>query len=297
MDNIVINDRYLLKTEIGHGGYAKVFLAYDKVRQTFVALKILKCDIDKDKKAFTMFNQEAMTLAAIDNPYIVRVYESGIYEKNPYLVMDYVKGKSLKEIIYENGYLLTDEVFVFTQQILQGLEACHNANIIHRDIKPQNIVKKADGSIVILDFGLAFVSQDDINLYKEDGTTISCTVQYMAPEILDNPKGTIQSDIYALGISMYEMFTGKHPFPLTDKNEKIDVIHMHAKSPFPSVRKLNPKVPESFENIIYKCCEKDPSKRYRNVNELYCELLIAYDEYKNPKKKKQSFFQRLFKRK
>ena len=99
MDNIVINDRYLLKTEIGHGGYAKVFLAYDKVRQTFVALKILKCDIDKDKKAFTMFNQEAMTLAAIDNPYIVRVYESGIYEKNPYLVMDYVKGKSLKEII------------------------------------------------------------------------------------------------------------------------------------------------------------------------------------------------------
>ena len=123
MENIVINDRYVLKTEIGHGGYATVFLAFDKIRSTFVALKILKCDIEKDKKAYTMFKQEAMTLAAIDNPYIVNVYESGIFENNPYLVMDYVRGKSLKEIIYENGYLLTDEVFVFTQQILLGMEA------------------------------------------------------------------------------------------------------------------------------------------------------------------------------
>ena len=295
MENIVINDRYIIETEIGHGGYAKVFLAFDKISNSHVAIKILKCDIEKEEKSYSMFNQEAMTLAAVVNPHVVKVYESGIYEKNPYLVMEYVKGKSLKKIIQENGYLLTDEVFSYTSQILKGMEASHNANIIHRDLKPLNIVKKADGTIVILDFGLAFIPNEDVNLYKIDPTSVACTVQYMAPDLINNPEGTIQTDIYAIGITIYEMFTGKTPFNAADSNDKIAVIKMHQHTPFPSVRKINPLVPESFEKIIFKCCEKDPKKRYKNVNELYCDLLLAYDEYKNPKVKK-TLWQKLFKK-
>lgn len=296
MENIVINDRYITTTEIGHGGYAKVFLAFDKITSTYVAIKLLKCDIEKEKKSYSMFKQEAMTLAAIENPYVVKVHESGVHENNPYLVMDYIKGKSLKKIINENGYLLVDEVYSYFSQILMGMEACHNANIIHRDLKPLNIVKKADGAIVILDFGLAFIPNEDVNLYEIDPTSVACTVQYMAPELVENPEGTIQTDIYALGITMYEMFTGKCPFNSADPNDKIAVIKMHQHTAFPSVRKINPSVPESFEKIIYKCCDKDPSKRYKNVNELYCDLLMAYDEYKNPKVEKKSFWQKIFKK-
>ena len=298
MENIVINDRYITTTEIGHGGYAKVFLAFDKITSTYVAIKLLKCDIEKEKKSYSMFKQEAMTLAAIENPYVVKVHESGVHENNPYLVMDYIKGKSLKKIINENGYLLVDEVYSYFSQILMGMEACHNANIIHRDLKPLNIVKKADGAIVILDFGLAFIPNEDVNLYEIDPTSVACTVQYMAPELVENPEGTIQTDIYALGITMYEMFTGKCPFNKTDPNDRYGVILMHKNTAFPSVRRINPQVTKEFENIIFKCCEKDPKKRYKNVNELKYDLLIAYDKYKNPIiEKKKSFFEKLFKRK
>ena len=297
MNNIVINDRYEIKAEIGHGGYAKVFLAFDRISMIFVAIKILKCDVEKEQKNYSMFLQEAMTLAAIENENVVRIYESGLYNNNPYLVMDYVKGKSLKKIIAENGYLLIDEVYSYTLQILNGLDACHKANIIHRDLKPLNIVKKADGTVVLLDFGLAFVASENINLYEIDPTSVACTVQYMAPELIMHPEGTIQTDIYALGVSMYEMFTGKTPFNAIDANDKISVIKMHQNTAFPSVRKINPSVTEEFENIIFKCCEKDPKKRYKNVYELQSDLVMAYDVYKNPKKEKESLFKKIFKRK
>ena len=172
MENIVINDRYVLNNKIGHGGYATVFSALDTFYNRQVAVKVLKCEANDNDKTYVMFKQEAMTLAAISNLNIVKVYENGIYENNPYLVMEYVKGKSLKEIIYGNSVLLVDEVFLYMQQIINGLETVHNANIVHRDIKPQNIIKKSDGTLVLLDFGTAFVSDVNINLYKEDGSTI-----------------------------------------------------------------------------------------------------------------------------
>lgn len=295
MENILVDDRYFIKATIGHGGYAKVFLAFDKVFNQNVAIKIVQCDIDENSKNYRMFKQEAMTLAALNNPNIVKVYSSGIYDNKAYLVMDYVKGKSLRDIIKENGYLLVDEIVSYLKQIINGIEACHKYNIIHRDIKPQNIIKKSDGYVVLLDFGTAFISEKEKNLYQENDANVIGTVQYMAPELIDNPCGSIQTDIYAIGIMMFEMFTGKHPFPLRDVNKKIDVIIMHKEQAFPSVRKLNPNTPEDFENIIYKCCEKDPQKRYKNVNELYLDILNAYDKYKNPPSKKKNFFQRIFK--
>ena len=296
MENIFVDDRYLLKTKIGHGGYATVFLAFDKITNKNVAIKVVKCDTNEDNKTYKMFKQEAMTMAAIYNPNIVKVYGSGIYENNPYLVMDYVRGKCLKDIIKENGYLLVDEVVSIYKQIINGLEACHNYGIIHRDIKPQNIVKKSDGNIVLLDFGTAFICESDQNLYQENDSNIVGTVQYMAPELIINPCGSIQTDIYALGIMMFEMFSGRHPYILKDKDKKIDLLLMHRDQPFPSIRKLNPNVPVEFENIIYKCCEKDPQKRYKNVNELYLDIHNAHEIYKNPPVKKKSFFERIFKR-
>jgi serine/threonine-protein kinase len=179
-------------------------------------------------------------------------------------------------------------------QIINGLEACHNCNIVHRDIKPQNIIKKTDGNVVLIDFGTAYIGEVERNLYVEDGAIIIGTIQLLAPELLrGDEKASARSDIYALGITMYDMFTGKYPFDSTDKPT---VAKMHLFSPFPSVRKLNPSVPVEFENVIYKCCEKDPSLRYQNVNELRVDLMIAYESYKNPKKKKKSFFSWLFKK-
>lgn len=296
MDNLIINDRYVIENSIGHGGYSTVFLAFDKYSNMHVAIKLLKCDITKEKRAEKMFNQEAMTLASLNNKNILKVYNSGVYNNQPFLVMEYVKGCSLKEIIMTRGYLLVDEVFSYTKQILSGVEACHNNNIIHRDIKPHNIIKKSDGTMVIIDFGLAFLNDPAMNLYEENENFIACTVQYMAPELINHPEGTFQTDIYAIGVTMFEMFTGRHPYILNNKDDKKSVIMMHINSPFPSVRNINPEVPESFEKIINKCCEKDPKNRYKNVNEIYIELLIAYNEYKNPKKEKKSFFKRLFKK-
>lgn len=297
MEQILINDRYLLNSKIGHGGYATVFLAYDTFYNKTVAIKVLKCEANDNNKTYVMFKQEAMTLAAISNNNIVKVYENGIYDNNPYLVMEYVKGRSLKDIIYGTSYLLVDEVYLYIQQIINGLETVHNSNIIHRDLKPQNIIKKSDGTLVILDFGTAIVADDSINLYKEDGSSIIGTVQYMAPELIENPSGSIQTDIYALGVTMYEMFTCKFPFSCPDANDKIGVVYKHRNEPFPSVRKINPTVPIEFENIIYKCCEKDIKKRYKNVNELRIDLIHAYEAYKNPKQNKTGFFSRLFKKK
>ena len=150
---------------------------------------------------------------------------------------------------------------------------------------------------MILDFGTAFIGNVEENLYKEDGNSIIGTVQYMAPEIVSNPSGSIQTDIYALGVTMYEMFTAKFPFVAADPSDKPAVVKMHIYEAFPSVRKINPQVPIDFENIIYKCCEKDTKKRYKNVNELRIDLLQAYENYKNPKKQKKSFFSKLFSKK
>lgn len=294
MEFNVIDERYIISADVGHGGYATVFLAFDQIRRKQVAIKVINCDINNDKKAYNMFQQEAMTMAAISNLNVVSIYGSGIYNNKPYLVMDYVRGKSLKDIIRENSYLLVDEVYTYMMQIINGLEACHNCNIVHRDIKPQNIIKKTDGNVVLIDFGTAYIGEVERNLYVEDGAIIIGTIQLLAPELLKgDEKASARSDIYALGITMYDMFTGKYPFDSTDKPT---VAKMHLFSPFPSVRKLNPSVPVEFENIIYKCCEKDPSLRYQNVNELRVDLMIAYENYKNPKKKKKSFFSWLFKK-
>ena len=281
---IIINNRYIINKEIGSGGYASVFLAHDKIANKLVAIKVLNCQIE-NQKAFNMFKQEAMTLAAISNKHIVRVYSNGVYEDNLYLVMEYVKGKSIKQLIVANGYLLLDEVYSYMLQIIDGIEACHNNGIIHRDIKPQNLIKKADGSIVIIDFGTAFINQEDVNLYKEDGSTVIGTAQYMAPELIDNPKGSIQTDIYAIGITMYEMLTGKFPFNPKDPQDKKAILYMHINVPFPSIRKVNPSIPLSFEKLINKCCNKDAKLRYKNVEELKIDLIEAYDNYKAPKKK------------
>lgn len=298
MNNIIINDRYILRNAIGHGGFSKVFSAFDKVSNKDVAIKILNFDITENEKKYAMFKQEAMTLAAISNKNIVKVYESNLWENKPFLVMEYVRGKSLRNIINEQSYLLVEEVYLYTQQILNGLESIHDAGVVHRDIKPHNVVKKADGTLVLIDFGTATIQEENKNLYKEDSGNTIGTVQYMAPEILlDNKSASAQSDIYALGITLYEMFTGKFPFNSTNPSDKKSIALMHIHAEFPSVRKLNPQVPVEFENIIYKCCEKELSKRYKNVNEIKADLFNAYNVYKNPKKEKKGFFQRIFKKK
>ncbi len=289
-----IDNRFIIHTSIGSGGYASVFLASDLISRELVAIKILNAKISINDKNYKMFCQEAMTLAAISNPHVVKIYSSGIYDDKPYLVMEYVKGSSIKDLIKEHGYLLIEEVYNYMLQIIDGLECCHNANIIHRDIKSQNIIKKSDGTVVLLDFGIASITDDDKNLYKNEDSIIG-TPQYLAPEIAKTFKATIQSDIYALGILMYEMFSGKYPYNIKKDDNKIEIVKMHISCPFPSIRKICPNVPIDFEQIINKCCQKSPDKRYQSVNEIRNDLQKAFDNYKNPSKKKKFFLFKLFK--
>jgi len=291
MENIaLINGRYQIVSEIGHGGYSKILLSYDKIKNKEVAIKVLKKD-KLDEKGLIMIKQEAMTMAALNSTHIAKIYECNLNDNEPYIVMDYVRGKILKDLIKEQGYLLVEEVYRYMMQIIDGLEVVHNAGIVHRDIKPANMIKQSDGNIVLVDFGTAIISDKEYNLIQEDGKTITGTVFYMAPEYTHYPSGTIQTDIYALGVSMFEMFTNRYPFKAKDQKS---IIMMHKREPFPSVRKFNSNVPVAFENIIYKCCEKGINKRYKNVAEIRVDLLKAYNEYINPKKK--NIFERIFKK-
>jgi len=167
MSEIVqIEDRYTITSKIGHGGNADVFLAYDKIINRQVAIKILNFElVDEESENYKKFKQELITMAGVNSPYVAKIYDSGIHDKHPYVVMEYVRGKSLRSIIKNQGFLLVDEVNHYMMQILDGIQACHNLGIVHKDIKPENLVVRADGTVVILDFGTAYLTEKKYNFY------------------------------------------------------------------------------------------------------------------------------------
>ena len=305
MDNIIINDRYILRNSIGQGGFSKVFSAFDKISNKDVAIKILNFDINENQKKYAMFKQEAMTLAAISNKNIVQVYESNTWENKPILVMEYVRGKSLRNIINEQSYLLVEEVYLYTQQILNGLEGIHDAGVVHRDIKPHNIVKKTDGTLVLIDFGTATIQEEDKNLYKEENGNTIGTVQYMAPELFLNSKNaSCQSDIYVSSINGISVngdivnidntgnrvaaiqYGPKHVYLIVGKNKIADDLHkaiyraQNIAAP-KNAQRLNRKTPCAKQgDRCYNCMSEDKICRilsiltYKPAGALYTILLV-----------------------
>ena len=264
-----INDRYEIIKLIGEGGMANVYLAYDTILERKVAVKVLRGDLADDEKFVRRFQREALSASSLNHPNIVEMYDVGEDKGNFYIVMEYIDGKTLKQLIKKRGHLTVPEAIDIMVQLTEGLATAHNSYIIHRDIKPQNIMILEDGLVKITDFGIAMaINAADLT----QTNSVMGSVHYLPPEQAAGKGSTIKSDIYSLGILFYEMLAGTMPFR---GETAVEIALKHIKEEMPSIRKVNSKVPQSVENIIFKCTAKNPKNRYNNVTELNEDLKSA----------------------
>ncbi|MDI6413938.1 Stk1 family PASTA domain-containing Ser/Thr kinase [Solobacterium moorei] len=263
--NVVAN-RYEVVQHIGQGGMADVFLAIDTILNRHVAIKILRSDQSTDAISILRFEREAQAATTLAHPNIVEIYDVGEYKNHHYIVMEYVAGKTLKKVIRDRAPLLNLEAVDTMRQLTSAVAEAHKRGIIHRDIKPQNVIVKSDGSLKILDFGIA-TAKGSAQLTQANN--VMGSVHYLAPELAKGEPASPQSDIYALGIVFYEMLTGDVPFKA---DQAIQIALQHMREPMPSVRKANPNVPQSVENIIIRATAKNPKLRYQSCDEMLNDL-------------------------
>ncbi len=265
----VIGNRYEILEKIGEGGMATVYKAKDNILKRYVAVKVLRDEFITDEEFIRRFNTEAQSAASLTHPNIVSIFDVGHEENIYYIVMELVQGKTLKEIINEDGVLPWKWSVNIAIQVASALETAHKNNIIHRDIKPHNIIITEEGIAKVTDFGIAkAVSNSTITAF---GTTIG-SVHYFSPEHARGGFTDAKSDIYSLGVVMYEMLTGRVPFD-ADTPVSIALKHMQEKPVEPI--KLNPSIPYAINKIIMKAMEKDISLRYQNATELLKDLSMA----------------------
>lgn len=266
MSNNLIANRYEVFQHIGQGGMADVFLAVDTILNRQVAVKILRSELCTDAVSVLRFEREAQAATALSHPNIVEIYDVGEYKGHHYIVMEYVSGKPLKKMIQQRGALLTEEAIDIMIQLTSATAEAHRRGIIHRDIKPQNVIVKSDGSIKMLDFGIALAKG---SMQLTQANNVMGSVHYLAPELAKGQSASPQSDIYALGICLFEMLTGDVPFK-ADQAVQVALMHMH--NDMPEVRSINPQIPQSVENIVIRATAKDPDKRYTSCNEMLEDL-------------------------
>lgn len=276
-----INDRYEIIKSIGEGGMANVYLANDVILNRLVAVKILRGNLAEDEKFIRRFQREAIAASSLNHPNIVEIYDVGEDNGKYFIVMEYVEGKTLKSLIKKRGALTLTEVIDIMLQLTSAITHAHESYIIHRDIKPQNVIIMEDGRVKIMDFGIA--SQ----LKRQELTqtnSIMGTVYYLPPEQASGLATTAKSDIYSLGILMYELVTGHVPFK---GDSPVEVALKQMKDPLPSITDAYPEIPQSIENIILKACAKNPKNRYENVKDMHDDLLTALDKsrFNEPKVK------------
>ena len=263
--NVVAN-RYEVVQHIGQGGMADVFLAIDTILNRHVAIKILRSDQSTDAISILRFEREAQAATTLAHPNIVEIYDVGEYKNHHYIVMEYVAGKTLKKVIRDRAPLLNLEAVDTMKQLTSAVAEAHKRGIIHRDIKPQNVIVKSDGSLKILDFGIA-TAKGSAQLTQANN--VMGSVHYLAPELAKGEPASPQSDIYALGIVFYEMLTGDVPFKA---DQAVQIALQHMREPMPSVRKANSNVPQSVENIIIRATAKNPKLRYQSCDEMLKDL-------------------------
>ena len=266
-----INGRYEIVRTIGEGGMANVYLAYDIILNRNVAVKILRGDLANDEKFVKRFQREAIAASSLTHPNIVEMYDVGVDEGNYFIVMEYIDGITLKSLIKKRGAMTLSETIDIMLQITSAIACAHDSYIIHRDIKPQNVMILDDGVAKITDFGIA-MAMNSAELTQTN--TVMGSVHYLPPEQANGKGSTFKSDIYSLGIMMYEMIIGKVPF----KGENaVEIAMKQINEPIPSVCKINPGIPQSIENIILKATAKNPKNRYDSVNEMHEDLKHALD--------------------
>ena len=272
-----IAERYELLELIGQGGMADVYLAKDIILNRTIAIKILRTSLAKDPIYVTRFQREASAAAALSHKNIVEIYDVGEDEDKYYIVMEYVPGTTLKELILKRGALHYVEAIDIMKQVVGGIAKAHQLGIIHRDLKPQNILVTDSGVAKIADFGiasmqsLAQVTQTDV---------IMGSLHYLAPEIARGEKATVQSDIYALGIAFYELLRGEVPF---NGESPVNIALKHMQDDLPSLLEFNPSIPQSVENIIIKATAKNLNDRYHNATEMLDDLNTCLDRLNEEK--------------
>ncbi len=262
----MIANRYEVFKHIGQGGMADVFLAVDTILNRQVAIKILRSELSTDAVSVLRFEREAQAATALTHPNIVDIYDVGDYKGHHYIVMEYVEGKTLKQVIQARGALLKEEAVDIMKQLVSAISEAHKRGIIHRDIKPQNVIVKADGTIKVLDFGIALAKG---SMQLTQANNVMGSVHYLAPELARGESASVQSDIYALGIVLFEMLTGDVPFKA---DSAVQVALMHMRNEMPSVRVFNPTLPQSVENIVIRATAKDRTQRYASCNEMLDDL-------------------------
>ena len=277
--NQMISDRYMIMTSLGEGGMADVYLAVDTILNREVAIKVLRGELSNDPVTLLRFQREANAASKLNHPNVVDVYDVGECENRHYIVMEYVRGRTLKQLISQRGALDKKEAVDIMIQLTSAVAHAHENHIIHRDIKPQNVLVKDDGTVKITDFGIA-LAHDAVQLTQNDAVLGSA--HYLAPETTRGEPATNQIDIYALGIVFYELLSGSVPF----KGENpVQIAMKHLREEIPSIREFNPTLPQSVENIITKATVKNRKLRYQSAKEMLQDLQNCLSaEYANVEK-------------
>ena len=274
-----INDRYQIIRSIGEGGMANVYLAYDTILDRNVAVKVLRGDLAGDEKFVRRFQREAISASSLSHPNIVEMYDVGEDDGKYFIVMEYLEGVTLKSLIKKRKKLTLAEVIDIMLQLTSGIACAHESYIIHRDIKPQNILMLDNGLVKITDFGIAMALN---NSELTQTNSVMGSVHYLPPEQANGSGATVKSDIYSLGILMFEALTGQLPF----KGENaVEIAIKQMRDPIPSVCEMNPEIPQSIENIILKATAKNPKNRYDNVMEMHDDIARALDKDRRDEKK------------
>lgn len=261
-----IGGRYKIKSHLGTGGMATVYLAQDLILERLVAVKVLRFDFHTNQDAMRRFQREAQSATQLVHPNIVGVYDVGEEQGTHYIVMEYVKGTDLKEYIRQRGPLPPREAVRIMTQIVSAISVAHQNRIIHRDIKPQNILIDEEGNVKITDFGIA-IALSETSLTQTN--TLLGSVHYLSPEQARGGMATIRSDIYALGIVLYELLVGEVPF---EGESAVSIALKHFQEPLPRISQMLPTVPQSLENVVLKATAKEPLNRYANCEEMLSDL-------------------------
>ncbi len=263
--------RYEIIEKIGEGGMADVYRAYDKVLQRECAIKILREDLNNNQIALLRFQREADAASKLHHPNIVQIYDVGETNNRNFIVMEYVHGKTLKTLIQQRGAIEKKEAVFIMQQIVEAMVLAHQNGVIHRDIKPQNIMIKADGQVKITDFGIA-MTQGSVQLTAHD--SVMGSVHYMAPECARGEQASEQADIYSMGIVFYEMLTGEVPFK---GDGAVQIAMKHLQEELKPVREYNGTIEQSIENIIIKATAKNKNLRYQSAQEMLEDIKLCFD--------------------
>lgn len=263
-EGVILGERYEIINRIGSGGMADVYKAMDEKLNRMVAVKVLKPEFREDKTFIAKFRTEAQAAAGLSHPNVVNVFDVGEDRGVYYIVMELVEGITLKDYINRKGKLSVKEATSIAIQVSMGLEAAHNRGIVHRDVKPQNIIISTDGKVKLSDFGIAKATSSNTI-----SSNVMGSVHYSSPEQVRGGYSDYKSDIYSLGITLYEMVTGRVPFD-GDTTVAIAIKHLQEEIEAPS--KYTPNLPFSLEQIILKCTQKSPDRRYKNMAELIDDL-------------------------